>query len=62
MKIYEVFKKIQETAGTNDKKQILKENVGDVIKQIFEERVHICTYCASCVNVMNKNQNDQLSP
>ena len=37
MKIYEVFKKIQETAGTNDKKQILKENVNDVIKQIFED-------------------------
>ena len=37
MKIYEVFKKIQETPGTNDKKQILKENVNDVIKQIFED-------------------------
>jgi DNA ligase-1 len=37
MKVYEVFKKIQETAGTNDKKQILKENVSDVIKQIFED-------------------------
>ena len=37
MKIYEVFKKIQETAGTNDKKQILRENVNDVIKQIFED-------------------------
>lgn len=37
MKIYEVFKKIQETAGTNDKKQILKENVNEVIKQIFED-------------------------
>lgn len=37
MKVHEVFKKIQETAGTNDKKQILKENVSDVIKQIFED-------------------------
>ena len=37
MKIYEVFKKIQETAGTNGKKQILKENVNEVIKQIFED-------------------------
>lgn len=37
MKIYEVFKKIQETAGTNDKKQILKENMCDTIKQIFED-------------------------
>ena len=37
MNINEVFKKIQETAGTNDKKQILKENINDVIKQIFED-------------------------
>lgn len=37
MKIYEVFKKIQETPGTNDKKQILKDNMCDIIAMIFED-------------------------
>lgn len=37
MKIYEVFKTIQETAGTNYKKQILKDNMCDVIAMIFED-------------------------
>lgn len=37
MKIYEVFKKIQNTAGTNDKKQILRENMCETIAQIFED-------------------------
>lgn len=37
MKIYEVFKKIQETAGTKAKKQILKENMCDTIALIFED-------------------------
>ena len=37
MKIYDVFKTIQETAGTNSKKQILKDNMCDVIAMIFED-------------------------
>lgn len=37
MNINEVFKKIQETAGTNDKKQILRENMCETIAQIFED-------------------------
>ena len=37
MKTYEVFKKIQETAGTNSKKQILKDNMCDTIAAIFED-------------------------
>ena len=37
MKITEIFEEVQNTAGTNDKKQILKDNINDVIKQIFED-------------------------
>ena len=37
MKITEIFKTIQETSSTNDKKQILKENMCDVIAHIFED-------------------------
>ena len=44
MKIYEVFKKIQETSGTNDKKQILKENINEVIKYIFTDTYGAAKY------------------
>lgn len=37
MNIVEVFKQIQETPGTNDKKKILVDNMNDVIKMIFED-------------------------
>ena len=37
MKITEIFKTIQETSSTNIKKQILKENMCDVIAYIFED-------------------------
>ena len=37
MKITEIFEVVQNTAGTNDKKRILKDNINDVIKQIFED-------------------------
>lgn len=37
MKITELFVKIQDTAGTNDKKQLLKDNLNPTIQQIFED-------------------------
>lgn len=37
MNIAKVFKQIQETPGTNDKKKILVDNINDVIKMIFED-------------------------
>lgn len=37
MNIAKVFKQIQETPGTNDKKKILVDNMNDVIKMIFED-------------------------
>ena len=37
MKITEIFKTIQETSSTNIKKQILKENMCDVVAHIFED-------------------------
>lgn len=37
MKIREVLEKIKDTAGTLAKKQILKDNMNDVIKNIFED-------------------------
>lgn len=37
MKICEIFNTIQNTAGTLDKKRILKDNMNDIIKNIFED-------------------------
>lgn len=37
MTIYQTLFKIQNTPGTNDKKTILKDNLNDVIKLIFED-------------------------
>lgn len=37
MKIYDIFTTIQSTSGTLDKKQILKDNMNDTIKYIFND-------------------------
>lgn len=37
MKIYDIFASIQTTSGTLDKKQILKDNMNDTIKYIFND-------------------------
>ena len=37
MTIYEILENIADTAGTNDKKAILKDNMSDTIKLIFED-------------------------
>jgi hypothetical protein len=37
MKITEIFEVVQNTAGTNDKKQILKDNINTTIKWVFDD-------------------------
>lgn len=37
MTVYQTLSKIQTTPGSNDKKSILKDNINDVIKLIFED-------------------------
>lgn len=37
MKITEIFEAVQNTAGTNDKKRILKDNINTIIKWVFDD-------------------------
>ena len=51
MKVREILNEIKETGGTLNKKQILKDNINDVIKNIFEDTYSDRKYYVKKYNV-----------
>lgn len=51
MRIREILMSIKETAGTLDKKQILKDNMSDLLKQIFDDTYNDKKYHVKKFNV-----------